>query len=274
MSQLNYFKKRPKAEAIDTAKYLERIRVNHSPKLDLKYLKTLHRAHLLHIFFENLDIHYRQPIILHVGQLYEKVIVKKRGGFCYELNGLFYHLLANLGFNCRLGSAEVFQKDETFSPAFDHMVVFVEIEGKSYLCDVGFGELFSVPKRISPDPQLDLTTYYRFEKDPDERWVLKKSQDNSYYQTVYRFAFQPHELIEFIPRCEFHQKSSASHFTRQKLITVLTPEGRITLTDRKLILNLKGERTEHAIQNQDEFYTHLKDYFGITETQLLRQQLD
>lgn len=272
MSQLNYFKNRPKAARIATDVYLKRLEVSPSQELSLRYLQRLHRAHLYHIPFENLDIHHRKPIILTPERLFDKLILKKRGGFCYELNGLFYHLLANLGFNCRIGSAEVFQKDETFSPAFDHMVVFVEVDGKSYLCDVGFGELFSAPKVIGNSPQLDLTTYYRMEQDPDERWVLKKSQDNSYYQTVYRFAFQPHELIEFIPRCEYHQKSPESHFFQQKLITRLTPEGRITLTDRKLTLNLRGEHEAHAIRNEDEFYAHLSHYFEITEAQLLREQ--
>ena len=82
--------------------YLERIgfQGNLAPSLDL--LKKLQRTHLMHVPFENLDIHRGQPIVLDTDKIFEKVVHHRRGGFCYELNGLFFHLLATLGFqlNC------------------------------------------------------------------------------------------------------------------------------------------------------------------------------
>ncbi len=273
MSDLNYFQTRPKVPPIDADLYLKRIGVQ-KDEPSLAFLKKIHRAHLLQIPFENLDIHYQRKIILDINSIYDKIIRHRRGGFCYELNGLLYHLLARLGFRAFLGSARVFQ-DGSISPEFDHMVVFVSLDEGNFLCDVGFGELFSEPKRlVTGDVQLDYTRYFRFEHNPDGEWLLRKSNDNSLYESIYVFTLQPRQMIEFLPRCNFHQESDQSHFTKQKLITQLFSEGRITLTDRKIKRSLYGEQKEREILNEDEFLAQLQEIFKINVRSLLRQKFN
>lgn len=272
MSRLNYFQTRPKAAPIDTRAYLARLGMKRG-KADLAYLRKLHRAHLLTIPFENLDIHYGKRIILDIRPIFQKIIEHKRGGFCFELNALFYHLLIHLGYDASLASARVF-RDQDFSPEFDHMIVIVKMNDLSYLADVGFGNLFSEPKCISGEPQLDYTEYFRFVKDADEKLVLRRSTDGTVYQSVYKFELIPRGLIEFISRCNYHQESENSHFRQHKLITQLFREGRITLTDRMLKLHLKGEHQEFPIMNEDEFLAKLEHHFGIDTKKLLRQQID
>lgn len=269
--ELNYFQTRPKVTPIDAQPYLDRLQLK-KEAVSLPYLRKLHRAHLLHIPFENLDIHYRRKIVLDIGLIYKKVIGEKRGGLCYELNGLFYHLLARLGFEVFLGSASVFDED-SLSEEFDHMIIFVRVEDKTYLCDVGFGSSFTEPRQLTTNvSQLDYTKYYKFETTPDDEWVLKSSDDNSDFKSVYQFLIKPRQLIEFLHRCNYHQESENSKFTRQKLITQLFPEGRVTLTDKKLRVNLYGEVKEKDILNEDEFLAQLQERFGINTRRLLRQQ--
>lgn len=273
MAQLNYFQNRPKVAPIDDHEYLNRLKLVQEPA-SYSFLKKIHRAHLLHIPFENLDLHYGKKVVLEIKKIYQKVILNHRGGFCYELNALLYHLLARLGFQAFLGSARVFQAEE-LSPEFDHMVVFVQLPEGLFLCDVGFGSLFSEPKEIILHKvQLDYTQYYRFEHTPDEEWVLRKSLDNSEYMSIYLFSLQPREMIEFIPRCNFHQESENSHFRKQKLITQLFNEGRITLTDRLLKMQVYGETVEKVIMNEDEFLSMLHEHFHIDPQKLLRQLFD
>ena len=79
-------------------------------------------------------------------------------------------------------------KPKTIKTQFDHMIVFVTINEEMFLCDVGFGKSFVYPKKLRlMESQLDYTTYYRFEQNPDEEWILKKSSDNAHFESVYLF---------------------------------------------------------------------------------------
>src|SRR5690348_7230935 len=101
---------------MDTQQYLDRISCEGCASPTPGVLRSLQKAHLLSVPFENLDIHYKIPIELNARGIYEKVVIKRRGGFCYELNSLFGELLSSLGFNVKLISARVFnQERQTFS---------------------------------------------------------------------------------------------------------------------------------------------------------------
>jgi N-hydroxyarylamine O-acetyltransferase len=94
--------------AVNIEKYLERISFQDEIQINPGVLAALHRSHILNIPFENLDIHYGRKIILDLNQIEQKIIANRRGGFCYELNGLFGALLSQLGFEVKLISARVF----------------------------------------------------------------------------------------------------------------------------------------------------------------------
>src|SRR5262249_17236173 len=120
------------------------------PTLDT--LRALHRAHLRAVPFENLDIHLGRPIVLEERALFRKVVGEGRGGFCYELNGLFADLLRFLGFEVSLLSARVAREAGGFGPAFDHLTLLVRAGGR-FLADVGFGRSFHQP--LSLDAPLE-----------------------------------------------------------------------------------------------------------------------
>ena len=126
--------------------YLDRIRYGGPIAASAETLRGLHRAHMLAVPFENLDIHLGIPIVLSVPAFYEKIVTRRRGGFCYELNGLFAWLLAELGFQVALLSARVVSSGR-LSPEFDHLLVLVEREGR-WIADVGFGDSFLEPLRV------------------------------------------------------------------------------------------------------------------------------
>src|SRR3982751_5629320 len=118
-------------------KYLARIGVeNPAAMADIYYLKLLQRQHLLNVPFENLDIHWRRPIVLDTEGCYRKIVEENRGGFCYELNGLFNELLRESGFETRLLSARVSDREGGFSNEYDHLAILVIIGEMQYLADV------------------------------------------------------------------------------------------------------------------------------------------
>src|SRR5437763_17205555 len=127
--------------------YLERINYHGATEPSAATLRDLHRAHLLTVPFENLDIHLGREIVLDDERLYSKVVERRRGGFCYELNGAFAALLSGLGFNVKKLAAGVGRADGSFGPMFDHMALMVELNER-WLADVGFGEGFREPLRL------------------------------------------------------------------------------------------------------------------------------
>ncbi|MEQ9402321.1 MAG: arylamine N-acetyltransferase [Cyclobacteriaceae bacterium] len=268
MKKLNYFKTGSKATPIDVEAYLKRLGVSREEP-SLNALRKMHSAHVHTIPFENLDIHYTRKIQLDYKKIFNKLVTEKRGGFCYELNGLFYHLLSHLGYQCHIASAQMRKDSGDFSPDFDHMIIILTLEERNFLVDVGFGNSFSYPKELATNVvQMDYTTYWKFEKDPDENFLLRYSDDTTVFHTKYRFNTSEKQIIQFMEMCEFHQTSEASSFTQKKLITIKTREGRVTLTDRKLKITRLGETTEMTILNEDEFLSKLEQYFGISWQQL------
>jgi N-hydroxyarylamine O-acetyltransferase len=168
---------------VNIEKYLARIDYEgpSSPTLDL--LKTLQKKHLLSVPFENLDIHYKVPIELDLEKIFDKVVNRKRGGFCCELNGLFYELLRTIGFEAKMISARVFsQKKQDFSPEYDHLAIIARVNSRDYLVDVGFGEFALEPLVMDlNEKQIDQRgvfmigkhddTYYEGKNLADEKWV-------------------------------------------------------------------------------------------------------
>ncbi len=264
----------PNQKAINCGAYLRRIGLNRT-KPSVKYLRDLHLAHLRSVPYENLDLHYRRRVVLRIGDLFQKVVTRRRGGMAYELNILFHQLLINLSFQAHLVSVR-HMREGFLSPEFDHVAILVRnLEGANYLCDVGFGDSFMFPKLMTANlSQLDYTRYYRFERDADENWILQTSQDNSHFEFHYQLSGQERALIEFIPRCDYCQESPDSVLKQEKFITQLFHDGRITLTSTKLVIEFKGEVQRRPILNEDAFLAQLEQLFGIKSRDLLHQLID
>src|SRR5581483_7566583 len=145
-----------RSKPLDIRDYLQRIHYQGSLEPTLQTLQALHETHLLTVPFENLSIHYGQPIILQEALLFNKIVYKHRGGFCYELNGLFARLLQQSGFRVTLLSAEVAGDDGTFSPEFDHLTLLIHsLSDSDWLADVGFGDSFRQPLRFKAELEQD-----------------------------------------------------------------------------------------------------------------------
>jgi N-hydroxyarylamine O-acetyltransferase len=255
---------------LDVSPYLKRIRYQGSLQPTSETLQVLHEAHLLAIPFENLAIHLGQPIILQEEALYEKIVYQCRGGFCYELNGLFAWLLHHLGFAVSLLSAEVAHEDGSFSPAFDHLALCVHrLSGSEWLVDVGFGDSFRRPLRLVAGLEHREADghIYRLIRSAQEQcapahWIMQR-QNRGSWEAQYRFTLEPHVLSEFSARCQYHQTSPQSHFTQKRICSLATSQGRVTLSDWQLITTTQGERTEQTLSGQEQYTGALATHFGV-----------
>ncbi len=244
--------------------YLKRIRISQLEKPNLSFLSKLQEQHLLTVPFENLDIHQRENIVLEEKRIYEKIVVNERGGFCYELNGLFCMLLRSLDFSVSMVSSQIYRlAEDRYTPEFDHMVLLVNLD-KAYLVDVGFGDTFRKPIVLPDGIVEDISGTYRvqpFGSAPNTYFLQK--QENSSWQHVYSFTAHPRMISDFNEMCTFHQTSPESHFTQEIICTMATKNGRVSLSDDFLTITDGSSKNKTKVISDKDFKHKLMDHFGI-----------
>ena len=248
--------------SIRRAAYLDRIQYAGPLEPTAETLRRLQVAHLLTVPFENLSIHAGEPVVLDDNALFAKIVARRRGGFCYELNGLFASLLRELGFTVSMLSAGAISADGTFGPPFDHMALMVTL-GERWLVDVGFGDSFREPLRLdSRAVQEQRDRRYRIEDDGGVLTVSERERGGT-WRVQYQFTLDPHVYADYAGMCHYHQTSPQSHFTRQRLCSRATPDGRVTISGMRLIVTSGGRRQEVALKTADEYADALREHFGI-----------
>ncbi len=247
-------------EAVEIDAYLDRFGYRGSCEPSAETLRQLHRAHMLAVPFENLDIPLGNPISLSLPSIYDKVVLRRRGGFCYELNGLFGWLLEQIGFDVVMVSARVFHGTQP-GAEFDHLVLLVEME-ETFVVDVGFGDSFLEPLRLdSGDEYVLHGSSYRLVGSDSSR-ILQQRRESE-WQPLYVFSQAPRRLAEFAAMCRYHQTSPDSTFTTKTVCSLATPDGRSTLSNSRLITTVRGQREEREVLGQEEYRALLKTHFGI-----------
>lgn len=248
---------------MDIQAYLHRVHYRGSVVPTARTLRDLHVAHQLAVPFENLSIFLGEPIVLDEEALFDKIVVRRRGGFCYELNGLFAALLRELGFRVEMLSAGVAHPGGSFGPEFDHMVLLVSLE-RRWLVDVGFGDSFREPLLLDEsDEQRQNGRVFRIASYGPYRTLLRRDGDGD-WKTRYRFTLQPRQMADYHGMSLFHQTSPESPFTRGRTCSLATLDGRITLREMRLICTgPNGKREECAVTSEDEFEAILRERFGV-----------
>lgn len=273
---------------MDHERYLSRIDVDPG-KTDEPTLTTLERlqqAHIRRIPFETLSITGDpfetggigdekeekmidpdgEGVSLAVTDLYEKIVGRHRGGFCYELNGLFGWLLTELGFDVDLLAARIDSGGKLGPPA-DHLTLLVSLD-RQYIVDVGLG----LPKLRRP---LQLTEHEehtdaasidwrRIESDrPDADYEIEyMGPKHSEWERRCIFRTVPREMSYFEATCEYFQLAPESHFQGEPTVIRATEQGHAKLSPDSLTRSSGGERRERSI-NAEEWYELLEREFGV-----------
>ncbi len=246
--------------------YLKRIGYSGKLTPTEDILKEIHRLHLLSIPFENLDIHLNKRLILNKDHLIKKILIQKRGGYCYELNGMFYLLLKEIGFNVKMISARVSDGKGGWGPEFDHMalIVYFKNEGKTYLADVGFGDNFISPLLFETDKiQRDDAGFFKITKEENDEFILKNSADGIEFKDGYKFTSAERQWKDFEEMNEYQQSSENSHFTKNRICSLATAGGRVSLSSAKLTLTESGEKKITELNGDKDFDKYLSEYFQI-----------
>jgi len=236
--------------------YLERLGLAAPPPASWQGLKLLVAQHLQNIPFENLDVMAGLPGELTTAATLHKIVVRRRGGFCYELNEAFGALLAHAGFSARRIEARVWSEPKRkYGPPFDHLALVVSLPQGEFLTDVGFGDSNRTPLRFPEDSLTDVSGTYTLEQASAERWLLSRGD-----RPLYEMTLATQTLEAFNPMYRFHKTSPESGFSKGLICTRATQNGRITLSAERLTITEDLQRRELVGPNQE---SALKQYFGI-----------
>ncbi|SFJ15657.1 N-hydroxyarylamine O-acetyltransferase [Paenibacillus sp. UNC496MF] len=244
--------------------YLKRIRYEGPLDGSAEALAGLQRAHLMAVPYENLDILNGVPLSLDPEALWDKIVRRRRGGYCFELNALFGWLLRELGYPVTDYVARFWRDETALPPKRRHHVLKVEAEGAFYLCDVGVGG--AVPRRplLLQDglEQEQGAECYRLDRDASFGWFLSERKRGEWGR-VYSFTEEPQLKDDYAFASFWCQHAPESPFRAGALLAICTPEGRNTGAGEEIRLFRGGEVTVLTPPTKAEYAAALKTYFGI-----------
>ena len=226
----------------DIDKYLQRIGVAvpvGDP--DGELLKTIHKAHYMSVPYENLDIIQGLPLDLSTEALYDKIVNNKRGGYCFEINGLFGALLRSMNYDVTDHLAR-FLLDEPNIPMRRHRVLKVQLADGTYVCDVGIGiESPRIPLRLIENiVQNDGFAEYRFENEPFLGWVLWQKKLMGEWKKLYSFTDEVQLSVDFLQPSFYCEKSPDSIFNKAPIIALKTNVGLNSYDGKVFKVSSKG----------------------------------
>jgi N-hydroxyarylamine O-acetyltransferase len=260
----------------DRTAYLQRIGYEGPVTPSAGTLAALSHTHLLHVPFENLEIvPLGRPLSLAPADLFAKIVVGQRGGFCYELNGLFALLLADLGFGVERLAFQ-FAEEGGYGPAFDHLALRVTTTtdddlgpaGSPWLVDVGGGRnSFAHPIPLAPlgtasAPQPADGAVYRVTDGGAHQHVWMKEPGGDWVE-LYRFEPVARCLDDFVAMCLHHQSAPDSTFTQIPICTLLTNNGRIAVRGGVLTRSGPGWKEETPLPDEAAVHAAIREHFGI-----------
>jgi len=252
---------------MDVGRYVERIGLEGPLPPTAASLRTLHRAHMLSVPFESYDCALGRPVTVDPEVNFAKIVERRRGGFCFELNGLFGSLLEALGFEVTLLSARpyVVGRETDTAPEFAHLVLLVLADGERWLVDVGFGDGFLEPLRLdeTTDQEREHGRCYRVVPGIADRPWSKVQLFGGADAEAYAFTLEPRRLEDFAGMCRYYSTAPDFSLVRSPVCSRATPTGRVTLAEHRLYVTVDGVRTERALASEGEERAVLREWFGV-----------
>jgi N-hydroxyarylamine O-acetyltransferase len=244
--------------------YLRRIGFSGTARPDLATLRALHRAHQLTVPFENLDVQLRRPTSLDLQQSYEKVVTRRRGGWCYELNGLMAWALREIGFDVMRVSAGVL-RDSAVAGAGDHfgthLCLVVQLD-ETYFVDVGFGGSLLEPLPLRAVAREDRPYRLALVETPEGYWRFSESR---YGRPFFGFDFRivPADEAQIAAKHSFQQNDPSSGFVQSLVVQRRSLDTHLSLRGR-VLTTLHWDRSEQVLlESPEELVTTLRERFDL-----------
>ncbi|AZA93401.1 Arylamine N-acetyltransferase [Chryseobacterium nakagawai] len=256
-------------------KYLKRIHYSGDFGTNMEVLKRIHQLHPQYIPFENIDSYTGTVPSLDFENIFEKLVVESRGGYCYEQNLLLSEVLKYLGFKVQLQLGRVlWRKDENSSAAKTHLLLIVEWEGQKYLTDCGFGTAtLTAPLLLSKEgPQETPNEQFKISQ-KDDTYTLWTYREK--WLPVYRFKLEEVEPLD-LDVCNWYLATHPeSNFKKNLIFSKVDKNARYTFSNDTLNIRKRtGGKESVSIENDVQLFQMLKEVFGLKENaiELLKQK--
>jgi len=248
--------------------YFDRVKYDGPVDTSLETLRALHMAHVFNVPFENLNIHMGRVIDLDPEVLVSKIVHQSRGGYCFEMNGLFALVLEALGFRFdRLLARVLMGRDPAQLNPRTHQLLMVHLGDRRWLVDVGFGGhglMTPLPFWVGYT-ERQFTEHFGLRQDVQLGYVLQGEMDGA-WQDFYCFSLEPNLPIDYVPPNHYTSTWPTSPFVQRRVCALPTRTGRLAMTNATLKIIEGGATTEIHAENHDRYLAMLRDYFGIRLT--------
>jgi N-hydroxyarylamine O-acetyltransferase len=241
--------------------YLDRIRYTGPVRPDIATLAGLHRAHLLAIPYENLDIGLGRPVTIEGGPIFEKIVRARRGGWCYEMNGLFGWALSEIGFKVVRSAGAVMREVLGDAAVGNHLVLKVELGSDVYLADVGFGDGPLDPIRVREGPFVSNQFDFKLMRADGDWWRLYNHEGGG--ARSFDFDLTPADEALLASRCEWLQTAEQSVFVQNVVCQRHTEKGLRLLRGRVLRELAPQGHKDILIADAEEYLTVLAEVFDL-----------
>lgn len=256
----------------DVKDYLARIGYEGSLAISKEVLDELVRCQLAAVPFENLDVfHARREPSLETEALFGKIVTERRGGYCFELNGLFYKLLETLGFSCYCAAARIVLGRDYRTPTA-HRVIIVALGGKRYFCDVGFGGPAPTVPIVLEEGVVSVSPSgyrHRFVKSGAET-ILEVELDGKFTPMMI-FEEKACDELDFIPLNAFCALSEQEPFIKKQMLWKNLTDGKCSIDGDVLRVKRSGEEWEEVLDSEEKLRSALMTWFGIEYKGELRE---
>jgi N-hydroxyarylamine O-acetyltransferase len=253
--------------------YLKRINYDTSNKIlavSFETLRDLHKAHSMNIVFENTSIFMNEPISTVSSDIYDKIVRRKRGGYCFEMNQLFADMMKRLQFQVKQLAARVLvgapSRHEYINPV-NHQIAIVTVDDKEYLCDVGFGGYCSLYEPIPFEIDVEfkqLTNSYKIVKDDILGYVLQwKHVGMEQWKDCYGFHLVEYFPTDYAMMNYFTCTNPKSMFKQILFVSIPTEEGVICLFNNKLAIREGDQISTTDVTTMTECREILKKYYHL-----------
>jgi N-hydroxyarylamine O-acetyltransferase len=244
--------------------YLHRINFVGTPKPDLETLARLQRQHGYSIPYENIDVQLDRPLSTDIESSYIKLVEQRRGGWCYEMNGLLGWALECIGFQVMRMSGGVRRAERGDSAMGNHLVLCAQLE-EPWIVDVGLGDGSYEPYPLKPHTFSQRGFSYRLEQ-LEEYWRLYNYPGSS--APSFDFSHEPADEDLLSEKCHWLSTAAESPFMGALVCQRVTPGGYDLQVGRIATQIRPGAREEHLINSADEFVQSINDRFGLDEPAL------
>ena len=243
--------------------YFERIGFRGRARADIDTLGELLRCHVLSVAFENLDVQLGRPLTIAVDEAYAKIVERRRGGWCYEQNGLFGWALSEIGFKVTRLAAAVMRHERGEVATANHLTLRVNVPGSTtdYLADVGFGGSMLMPIKLEEGEHRQAPFRLGLKRLDDGHWRFWEDGGDGVFS--FDFMADAGDEAALAQRCDFLQSDPSSGFVQNLVAQLRLADSHKTLRGRVFTTLTNDESTTDLLDSGMDVVDTLKDHFGL-----------